>query len=351
MEFPLEYLPEILWTFSLLAVGWLGGWVIESWFLRRLPHTELIRRTLSGLGRWMGLAAGLALALRYRLLPADWHSEGMLVWKVSSLLIATIFIARIVGRYVHEHTIGLAGELPTTSLIQNVVRGLVYIIGILIILQTLGISVTPALTALGVGGLAVALALQDTLGNLFAGIQIIASQKIQPGHFIRLQSGEEGYVADITWRNTTVNTLTNQLVIIPNAKLASSIVINANLPSREVGARVEVGVHYDSDLEEVEQVALGLAQEVLRAFPGAVTDTPPSIRFREFGDSSINMAVFFRVHEWADQFALRHELIKALHKRFRERGIVIPYPIRTLQLDGMELVKKNRTNKVVESNN
>ncbi len=342
MEFPTEYMQALLWSLALLAGSWLLGWLVESYFLARLPRTSVFRKSLSGLGRWMGLATGLGLALRYRLLPAEWQGDAVLAWKISCLLIATVFLARLVGRFVREQTLGFSNELPTTSLVENVVKGLVYLVGILVVLQTLDISVTPVLTALGVGGLAVALALQDTLGNLFAGIQIIATRKIQPGQFIQLEGGQEGYVTDITWRDTTIHTLPNHMVIIPNAKLAASIVTNSYLPSMEIGTRVEVGVHYDSDLEHVERVAFEIAADVLKTFPGAVTEFEPAIRFREFADSSINMAIIFRAKEWADQFALQHEMIKALHKGFRKEGIAIPFPIRTLDLSSMNLPKELR---------
>ena len=316
----------------MMAGGWLLGWLVEAYFLSRLPRTELLRKSLSGLGRWMGLAAGLGLALRYSLLPSEWHADAVMAWKISCLLIATVFLARMVGRFVREQTIGFSSDLPTTSLVENVVRGIVYLVGILVVLQTMDISVTPVLTAMGVGGLAVALALQDTLGNLFAGIQIIAARKIQPGQFIQLEGGQEGYVTDITWRDTTIHTMPNHLVIIPNAKLAASIVTNSYLPSQEISTRVEVGVHYDSDLDHVERVAFEVATEVINTFPGAVQEFEPAIRFREFADSSINMAIIFRVKEWADQYIMRHEMIKALHKGFRKEGITIPFPIRTLDL-------------------
>jgi small-conductance mechanosensitive channel len=340
MEFYVENLSAIFWSLSLLAGGWLAGWVVEYFFLRNLEPSNWFRKALAGIGHWMGLAAGLALALRYRLLPADWHSAAVLAWKISALMIVTVFAGRLVGRYIHQQTVGLSGDLPSTSLAHHVMRGLVYMIGILVILQTLDISITPVLTALGVGGLAVALALQDTLTNLFAGIQIIASRKIRPGQFIRLEGGEEGYVHDIAWRNTTIRTLPNMMVIVPNAKLSSSIVTNSYLPSEEVSAKVELGVHYDSDLERVEQVALETAMTIAESFPGGVTEPAPAVRFRGFGDSAINMAVVFRVREYTDQFPMQHLLVKALHKRFREEGIVIPYPIRTLDLGGLGLPEK-----------
>ena len=93
-------------------------------------------------------------------------------------------------------------------------------------LNAVGVSITPIITALGVGGLAMALALQDTLSNLFAGIHILAEHTIRIGDFIRLETGQEGYVEDISWRTTRIRMLPNNMVIVPNSKLAQSVVVN-----------------------------------------------------------------------------------------------------------------------------
>jgi small-conductance mechanosensitive channel len=128
---------------------------------------------------------------------------------VFAVLSVTIFVAKVAAGLVGLYARRLEGTLPATSLFTNLTKLLVFLIGALIILQTLNISITPILTALGVGGLAVALALQDTLSNLFSGLQIIASRQVRPGDYVKLESGEEGYVTDITWRNTAIRALPN----------------------------------------------------------------------------------------------------------------------------------------------
>lgn len=158
MEFLTENASAILWSLSLLAAGWLAGWMLEYFFLRNPEPANVLRKSLPGLGRWMGLVSGLGIALRYQLLPLEWQNEAVFTWKICALLVATVFIGRFAGRYVHHHTAGISGDFPATSLVQHVARIVVYLIGILVIMQTAGISVTPVLTALGVGGLAVALA-------------------------------------------------------------------------------------------------------------------------------------------------------------------------------------------------
>jgi len=225
------------------------------------------------------------------------------------------------------------GALPGISIFSNLAKLIVFVLGGLIILQSLGIAITPILTALGVGGLAVALALQDTLSNLFSGFQIIASRQIRPGDYVKLSGGEEGYVRDITWRITTIESVGKVVAVVPNAKLASAIVQNYHLPDTEQSLLVKIGVHYDSDLEHVERVCIEVAKGVMREVEGGVPEYDPVVRFNDFADSAVQGNVVMRVQEFNNQFLIRHEFMKRLHRRFREEGIVIPYPIRTLYIE------------------
>jgi len=200
----------------------------------------------------------------------------------------------------------------------------------LILLDSFGVSITPILASLGVGSLAVALALQPTLENFFSGIQLIVDKPIAVGQFIRLESGEEGYVEKIGWRSTWVRMLPNNVVVIPNKLLVSSSILNYHYPDKEMSVLLQVGVHYDSDLEHVEKVTISTAREILGKIEGGVPEFEPFIRYHTFNDSSIDFTVILRVKEFVDGYRIKHEFIKSLHKKYREEGIVIPYPIRTL---------------------
>jgi small-conductance mechanosensitive channel len=209
---------------------------------------------------------------------------------------------------------------------------MVFVIGGLLILQNLGISITPLLTALGVGGLAVALALQDTLSNLFAGLQIIAAKNIQPGDYIKLESEDEGYILDINWRSTTIRALPNRIIIIPNQKLASSIIKNFSKPDKEIAVLVDLGVSYSSDLEKVEKVTIEVAREIMKNTTGGVVEFEPFIRYNKFDSSSINFTVIMRAKEFTDQFLVKHEFIKKLQQRYITENINIPFPITTVYM-------------------
>lgn len=248
----------------------------------------------------------------------------------------TLFFARITAGIIKLYSQGESGILPSASILANIGRIVIFTVGFLVILQSLGITITPIITALGVGGLAVALALQDTLGNLFAGLQIIASREVQQGNYIKLDSGEEGYVVDITWRNTTIRALPNNIIVVPNAKLASAIIVNYYLPETELAVLVQVGVSYKSDLTKVEQVTIEVAKEVMKEVSGGVSEFEPFIRYHTFGDSSINFTVIMRAREFVDQYLIKHEFVKRLHKRYAHEGIEIPFPQRDLHITTQE---------------
>ncbi|MBU2568358.1 MAG: mechanosensitive ion channel family protein, partial [Elusimicrobia bacterium] len=198
--------------------------------------------------------AGISLAVKLTVLPAGITSlvdrVGVIIWVIS----LTIVAAKIASGIIKSYSDTLKTTTPITSLTTNVVNIIVFIIGFLILMNLLGISITPIITALGIGGLAVALALQDTLSNLFAGIHTIMSKQVKVGDYVQMDSGQEGYVIDIGWRTTRIKTLPNNTVIIPNVKLSQAIVTNYYVPSKELAVLVQVGVHYNSDLEKVEKI-------------------------------------------------------------------------------------------------
>ncbi|MFF3935575.1 mechanosensitive ion channel family protein [Streptomyces phaeofaciens] len=298
---------------------------------------------------WAAITGGAASAAA--VLPLTKAVQHTVNQSLTVLLIfaVTVSAARVVAELVQSVTSSRSGVAGSATIFVNITRVLVLAIGFLVALQSLGISIAPMLTALGVGGLAVALALQDTLANLFAGIHILASKTVQPGDYIRLSSGEEGYVEDINWRQTTVRALSNNLVVIPNGQLAKTNMTNFMRPEQQLTILVQVGVAYDSDLEHVERVTTEVVAEVMTEITGAVPDHEPAVRFHTFGDSRIGFTVILGVGEFSDQYRIKHEFIKRLHRRFRDEGIRIPAPARNVSLQqGAVLIPQQRTHEVVQ---
>ena len=248
------------------------------------------------------------------------------------ILTITRVIARTVSGVIDMQIERSQQSMPKTTLLNAIVNGIIYAMGILVVLQYYGISIAPILTALGVGGMAVALALQETLANIFSGLHLILSKQLRLGDYIHLSSGEEGRVTDITWRFTTIVPVgEGNMVVIPNQKIASSIITNYSMPRHDIVIKIPVGVAYDSDLQKVEDVTLEVAHQVLESLGEKIDDNrKPSVRFYNFGESSIDFNVLLHSARFDDQFRLKHEFIKALTARFREEGIEIPFPIRTI---------------------
>lgn len=224
-------------------------------------------------------------------------------------------------------------EENSISLFENIITFLLYIMAGLIILSHFNIEITPILTAMGVGGMAVALGLQETLQNIFAGLWLIVSKQLQTGDFILLSNGEQGQVTDITWRYTTVRSVMGNLIVIPNKSLASSIITNYNLPEKDITIKIPIGVAYDSDLEKVERVTLEVAHQIMHDMR-EVSEIPPRVIFHTLGDCSINFDVLLHSARFDMQLELKHKFIKAIMARYRKEGIDIPFPIRTIITDG-----------------
>ena len=219
---------------------------------------------------------------------------------------------------------------PSTTMFTNFVRIAVYVIGVLIILDALNISIAPMITALGVGGLAVSLALKDTLSDVFAGLHILLSKKVQVGDFIQIDTGDMGYVKNISWRNTTVMERTNNIIHIPNTRLSSAIIKNFDSGDPSFSIKIPVGVGYNSDLEEVETVTQTVIDHIQNSMEETNNNFEPTMRFQNFGESSINLMVYFRGNRYGDQNPIIHQFIKLLHKKYSDAGIEIPFPMRTV---------------------
>jgi small-conductance mechanosensitive channel len=279
------------------------------------------------------LMLGIYFALETSPLRDDLvHIAGKILL-VLGIISVTMVVSSILSKFVKLYSGKIESALPVTSLTQHIARIVVFGVGIMVVLNSLGISITPILATLGVGGLAVALALQDTLSNLFAGFHIIVARQIKIGDYIKLDSGEEGYVADITWRTTKIKMLPNNVVLIPNDKLSKAIVVNYYLPDQELAVPVNVGVHYTSDLKKVERVTVEVAREVMKEVPGGVPQFEPVVRYHTLGDFSVNFTVVLRAKEFVDQYLIKHEFIKRLHERYAKEGICIPYPVRAINYE------------------
>jgi len=246
----------------------------------------------------------------------------------------TLMAMRVAGDLVRAYGSQVPGALPVTTLTTTLAQLTALVIGLLLLLSAEDVQVTPILTALGVGGLAVALALQDTLANLFAGFYIAVAGQMRLNDYIKLASGEEGYVSDIGWRSTAILSLGGNLIVVPNSKLSQAIVTNYHLPQLRMSSSLQVNVPYDADPDLVERLLLEIASAGAKDIPGLLGEPAPSVSLDPgFGESSLGFTLNYQIAEFSQQYGVRHQLRKRVLRRLREEGIAVPYPTREIHLD------------------
>ncbi len=213
---------------------------------------------------------------------------------------------------------------------------LIFALGGLLALDLLNINISPLIAGLGLGGLAVALALQPTLSNLFAGTYVMTEGVVTQGDYIELESGVAGYVVDVGWRSTRLRTWTNNLVVVPNSRFAETIITNYQGPIPAVNIYLVCGVSLQSDLHLVERVCREVMEELLDTDPRAVKEYGSYFAYQSFDDSNISFYLFIQARDRLASFEVQSELIRMVHDRFRDEGIVINYPMRTINFDRRE---------------
>ncbi len=318
---------------TLLLLRWLLFRLLRKWAERTdsLMDDAVLRAT--GLPSFVWVVALSAnAALEWLPLEMEVHT-----W-IERFLMATVALSlTLVIANVAAGVMGVAmrrGEAKVSSLSQAFVWVTILGLGLLWVFNTLGVQVTPLLTALGVGGLAVALALQDTLTNFFSGIHLLLERPFLVGHFIRLEEGREGYVMDVGWRTTRIKTLLEEVVIIPNSRIASSVVVNFDLPHPHLRLDLPISVAYDSDMEKVARVLQEVGNQAAKELPIFTGARPAETFLQNLGQWSADWILRIELRTYGDLMPARHALHTRILAAFAREGIRIPYPIQVVELKG-----------------
>lgn len=278
-------------------------------------------RTFRFIPTLLGIQLGIQLTKHLLSIPdflqniPDYHYHSVVIITV------TYFCAHLVSLFLKSKLSQSDDSSASTSILTTLVDLGVYMVGIIIILSSYGISISPLLTALGAGSLASALALQDTLSNLFSGITTLVSKQVHIGDYIRLASGEAGRVVDMNWRNTTIRTSTGNMVIVPNKSIAASTLTNYEQPLAECTIFIPITITYGNDLQHVEDVTLAVARTILNKSQYGVTGFQPLVRYDELGEYGISFKVVLRIRNIVDEAVLKHQFIKEIYKTYHAEHI------------------------------
>ncbi len=324
----IRFLLLIIGTIIIVTISYLIlKFIVKKIAGKKKKYGEYILKKLSKPTLSIVFFVGLYTALKSLTLLNEYYN---LIDGISFVIITLIF-ALLISNFLNIIMISYLkvrkGFRRTPMLLNRVVSVIIFIIAIVIILGYFKLDITPLIAGVGLGALAIGLALQSTLSNFFAGMHIISDRPIDIGDFIELDQNTSGFVEDIGWRSTRIRTWTDNLIVIPNAKLADSNILNYSKPKQDLSFFIPCGVAYESDLKKVEKVALEVAKKIQQTIPGAIKDFEPLFRFKEFGDSNIEFITILRVEEPMKRFSVRNEFIKALKERFDKEDIEISWPI------------------------
>lgn len=324
-----QYSEALLWFAGCTFAGFIVDQILFRWVrsassARGWRFGEQLAKGLHWLPTWAGITVGWAAAVAHLELAPRYAHWARVSVQCLAILVITAFSARILSRLIKAYTEREDTPLPSGSIFMNLTRGVVWVLGGVMLLGALGISIAPLVTALGVGGLAVGLALQPTLENVFSGIQLLASRQIKPGDFIRLEGGDEGTVLDVTWRNTTVQKVSNDVVIVPNSVLARATVTNFSLSDPEFGLVVPISFSSTVDPDTAQRIALEVAQAVIERCPEAVDDQEPGTSFAELTPPAMVLNVGIRCRSYQQRIPVRNEFIRQAAKRLADEGIEAP---------------------------
>ena len=332
-----------MWQFWWPAVAFVG--VSVGALLLRAAFTRGLRRWLgpAGVEAFLGsirlpsilwcFVLGLVVAIEMAELPRRLAGQLHAILEAAIILSVTFTVAGVLASLAAAAGERRALGIGMTGLVHAAVRGTILLIGALVMLDALGVQITPLLTALGVGGLAVALALQDTLSNLFAGVHLLADKPIRVGDYVKIADTIEGYVVDVGWRSTRVHMLANNVVIVPNKRVAESIIVNYDMPERRMALLVPVSVGYGSDPDRIEAALVEEAVAAARDVPGLLPEPAPTASLIPgFGAHSLDFTLVCHVASFVDQYPVQHALRKRILRRLRADGVEIPAPVRTISL-------------------
>lgn len=357
MEFVQRWLPEI-WSFmktsrvlgGLLIVvvsavlAWLADIIVERVFfkLARKSRFHLDDAILQAVHRPIWLSVLLTGAI----VGIQWISPPPLFTTISVAMLKSLMvvlwalavnriIVRVVGDWIsHWRAKGREGS-EIIALGGNIIRMLLLVGAVFLFLTIWQINITPLLASAGIAGVAVALAAKESLSNFFGGVSVMLDQPYRVGDYIVLDSGERGEVVEIGLRSTRILTRDDVMISIPNAIITNTKIVNESAPQPRFRVRIKVGVAYGSDIDRVEEILLSVVQDN----PLVVPEPKPRVRFRHFGDSSLDFELLCWAQRPQDKGRLIHELNRRIYKAFEGEGIVIPFPQRDVYIHNSAAVE------------
>lgn len=323
------------WVLSLVVRYLLTRWAPRLTSFTRTDLDDRILKRVTPPTCLLVVLAGLYFAVKSLSLPEKAHVALAGAVFILNVIVVTNIVWRAVDellvwygtRLAERHGAGVDRQIipPLEKLITIFLVG----IALMVTLRHFNYDILSVVTALGIGSLAIGMAAKDTLANMISGFTLMVDRPFRIGDRVQLTSGQWGDVADIGLRTTKIKTVDNTLLIIPNSELCNTTIINMAFPDMRAKGKVSVGIGYGSDVGAVKQILTDTALEL----PDVLRDPAPEAFLVSFGESALNMSLFFWVEDYGRVFATTDRINERIITRFREEGIEIPFPTRTVFLE------------------
>ncbi len=337
---------RLLWSLGIILLTFIArkavGYLFENWLRRIAAKTswEIDDRmipAMRGPMSWFVFVLGMFVALTVLSFSPEWDKAIVLGFKAATMTVVFWGLLRVVDvlaetmtRLAKDRNSNVHGFIP---LIQKAVRTFLFVIAVILVVQNLGYSVSSLLAGLGIGGLAVALAAQETLGNFFGSISLVADRPFKVGDWIQVGNKVDGNVEEIGMRSTKVRTWSKSLMSIPNKVLASEIIENwSKMPKRRV--KQYIAVTYSTPADTMHDLVEDIRQ-LLREDEGVQQDFI-LVNFTDFAESSLQILVYYftSTTAWLKYMDIRQRINIKIMKAIEARGASMAFPTRSLQFEG-----------------
>jgi small-conductance mechanosensitive channel len=321
-----------------IAAGVLAGWIIVLLGVKRVflsvfrritqrPHLQHLIPLIDAVAPALTLAiivAGIEVAAQIAPLPQVWRADVAIILTGGVVTALVVFADRISRLWLQRASTRYPLFTEGYGLVTGAIRGIIIALGLLMFLESVGISIGPLLASLGIGSLAIALALQETVKNIFSGFFLIADKPLDVGDYVKLQSGQEGQLFKLGWRSSKFRMLTREVVVVPNSQLIDSIVTNYCAPDGDVAISIDLAVLNSNDPVHVERVAREVAREAMSWVTPDGSSCDPEVLFQGMSGNLVNLTVLIHARSSDLIAAVRSEFIKRLLARFAHEEIKLP---------------------------
>ncbi len=330
----LDNLLQLVGSRWAIAAAVLVGWIIVLLSVKRVllalmrrafrrPHLLHLSPVVDAIAPALTIAiivVGIEVAAQIAPIPQIWQAYVKIILTFGVVAALVIFADKIARLWLQRYPLFIEGY----GIVTGAVRGIIIALGALMFLDSVGISIGPLLASLGIGSLAIALALQETLKNMFSGLFLIADKSLEVGDYVKLQSGQEGQLFKLGWRSCNFRMLTNEVVVVPNSQLIDSIVTNYRAPDGDVAISIDLAVLNSNDPAHVERVAAEVARDVMASVEPGCSSYDPQVLFQGISGNLINLTVMIHAKSSDSIGTVRNEFIKRVLARFAREEIKLP---------------------------